>query len=138
MSAGSARLQLSPVPTTSELQAAIRKRAEEIYLRSGRIPERDLDNWTQAEAEIAREYGSATRRTAVVVDVDGVQYVGEYRSESCDGYQPGEFSAGEDISIRFEGDKMLLKRRNGKDLEPPSSTRLVESVCRAQVRVCPV
>jgi Protein of unknown function (DUF2934) len=117
MPAGSARLQLSPVPRSSELQDAIRKRAEEIYVRNGRNPGRDLDNWTQAEAEIAREYGSSTRRTAVVVDVDGVQYVGEYGSESCDGYQPGEFNAGGDISIRFAGDKMLLKRPNGKELE---------------------
>jgi hypothetical protein len=117
MPAGSARLQLSPVPRSSELQDAIRKRAEEIYVRNGRIPGRDLDNWTQAEAEIARECGRSTLRTAVVADVDGVQYVGEYGSESCDGYQPGEFRAGEDISIRFAGDKMLLKRPNGKELE---------------------
>jgi hypothetical protein len=117
MPAGSARLQLSPVPRSSELRDAIRKRAEEIYLRNGRIAGRDLENWTQAEAEIAREYGSSTRRTAIVVDVEGVQYVGEYRLESCDGYQPGEFSAGEDISIRFEADKMFLKRPNGKELE---------------------
>jgi len=117
MPAGSARLQLSPVPRSAELQEAIRKRAEEIYVRNGRIPGCDLDNWTQAEAEIAREYGTSTRRFAVVVDVDGVQYVGEYRSESSDGYQPGEFSAGEDISIRFEGDKMFLKRPNGTELE---------------------
>ena len=117
MSAGSARLQLSPVPRSSELQDAIRTRAEEIYVRSGRIPGRDLDNWTQAEAEIVQECGTSTRRTAVVLDVNGVQYVGEYGSESCDGYQPGEFSAGEDISIRFEGDKMFLKRPNGKELE---------------------
>ena len=117
MPAGSARLQLSPVPRSSELRDAIRKRAEEIYLRNGRIAGRDLENWTQAEAEIAREYGSSTRRTAIVVDVEGVQYVGEYRSESCDGYQPGEFSAGEDISIRFEADKMFLKRPDGRELE---------------------
>ena len=117
MSAGSARLQLSRVPRSSELQEAIRKRAEEIYVRNGRIAGRDLDNWTQAEAEIARECGNSMRRTAIVVDVDGVQYVGEYGSESCHGYQPGEFGAGEDISIRFEEDKMFLKRPNGKELE---------------------
>jgi hypothetical protein len=117
MPAGSARLQLSPVPRSSELQDAIRKRAEDIYVRNGRNPGRDLDNWTQAEAEIASEYGASTRRTAVVVDVNGVQYVGEYGSELCDGYEPGEFSAGGDISIRFAGDKMFLKRPNGKELE---------------------
>ena len=117
MSAGSARLQLSPVPRSSELREAIRRRAEEIYIRNGSIPGRDLDNWTQAEAEIMRECGSSMRRTAIVVDVNGVQYVGEYGSELCEGYQQGEFSMGEDISIRFEGNKMFLKRPNGKELE---------------------
>jgi len=124
MSAGSARLQLSPVPRSSELQDAIRKRAEEIYIRNGRMPGRDLENWTQAEGEIARECGNSMRRTAIVVDLDGVQYVGEYALESCDGYQPGEFGLGQDISIRFEGDKMFLKRPNGKELE----TIVVEKV----------
>jgi hypothetical protein len=117
MSAGSARLQRSPVPRSSELQEAIRNRAEEIYVRKGRIPGCDLENWTQAEEEIARECGNSMRRTAIVVDVDGVQYVGEYASESCDGYQPGEFGLGQDISIRFEADKLFLKRPNGKELE---------------------
>ena len=117
MPAGSACQQLSPVQRSSELQEAIRKRAEEIYVRNGRIAGRDLENWTQAEAEIARECGKSMRRTAIVVDVDGVQYVGEYTSESSDGYQPGEFGLGQDISVRFEGDKMLLKRPNGKVLE---------------------
>ena len=101
MPAGSARQQLSPVPRSSALRDAVRKRAEEIYVRNGSISGRDLENWTQAEAEVARECGTSMRRTAIVVDVEGVQYVGEYRLESCDGYQPGEFSAGEDISIRF-------------------------------------
>lgn len=117
MSAGSARLQRSPVPRSLELQEAIRKRAEEIYIRTGNIPGRDLENWTQAEAEIARECGNSMRRMAIVVDVDGHQYVGEYASESCDGYQPGEFGLGQDIPVRFEVDKMFLKRPNGKELE---------------------
>ena len=117
MPAGSARLQRSPVPRSSELQEAIRKRAEEIYVRNGSIPGRDLENWTQAEAGIAAECGNSRRRTAIVVDVDDLQYVGEYASESCDGYQPGEFGPGQDISVRFEADKMFLKRPNGKELE---------------------
>jgi len=100
-----------------DMQEAIRRRAEEIYMRSGRIPGRDLDNWTQAENEILRETGSLARRTGIVVAVDGVQYVGEYGSESCGGYKPGELSAGEDIAVRFEGEKMFLKRPNGSELE---------------------
>jgi hypothetical protein len=107
-----------------DMKEAIRIRAEEIYIRNGRIPGRDLDNWTQAETEILRETGSLARRTAIVVAVDGVQYVGEYGLESCGGYKPGEFSAGEDIFVRFEGEKMFLKRPNGSELE----TRIVHKI----------
>lgn len=55
-----------------EQQEAIRRRAEEIYIRSGRIPGRDVENWVQAESEILREAEErASRQTAVVVKVDG-------------------------------------------------------------------
>ncbi len=114
----------SPIIESPDMQEAIRRRAEEVYIRSGRIPGRDLDNWTQAQHEILRETGSLERRTAIVVDVDGVQYVGEYGSESCGGYKPGEYSAGEDIALRFEGEKMFLKRPNGRELE----TRIVHKI----------
>lgn len=96
---------------------AIRRRAEEIYIRSGRIPGRDLDNWSQAEQEIRRESTPAALRKAVVVRVDGVAYIGEYRAEDCDGYQPGELGKGAAIPVRFAGNKMFVKRPNGKELE---------------------
>lgn len=62
---------------------AIRRRAEEIYIRNGRIPGRDVENWAQAEHEILREAAqsqsqSQSRRTAIIVRVEGVEYVGEY------------------------------------------------------------
>jgi len=97
----------------SDLQEAIRRRAEQIYIRNGRIPGRDLDNWAQAEKEILGE----SRRTAVVVTVNGVKYVGEYDPASSGGYTPGEFRAGARVPVRFDGDKMFVKRRNGKELE---------------------
>lgn len=108
----------SASPVLSDLQEAIRRRAEEIYLESGRLPGRDLENWSQAEQEIMR--GLATKlahRKAVVVRVDGVQYVGEYEPESCDGYLPGEFGAGAAVPVRFEGGKMFVRRPNGRELE---------------------
>ena len=117
MSAGSARLELSPVLSSSELREAVRRRAEEIYVRSGMVSGRDLQNWTQAEAEILREFAGSTRHAAIIVELDGVQYVGEYGSQSHDGYQPGEFSPGQEIPLRFEGNKMFLARPNGKELE---------------------
>lgn len=100
-----------------DLHERTRRRAEEIYIRSGRIPGRDLENWTQAELEIRREAEHSARRTAVVINVNGVQYVGEYHPETSDGYVPGEFGAGESVMVRLDGDKMFVKRPNGRELE---------------------
>ncbi len=109
----------NPWPTTPpDPHEAIRRRAEEIYIRNGRVPGRDVENWAQAEQEIARESAQAqTRRTAIIVRVNGTEYVGEYNPASSDGYVPGEFGPGASVPVRFHGDKMLVKRPNGKILE---------------------
>jgi Protein of unknown function (DUF2934) len=109
----------NPWPTTQPDQhEAIRRRAEEIYIRNGRVPGRDLENWAQAEQEIARETAQATaRRTAIIVRVNGMEYVGEYDQASSDGYLPGEFGPGASVPVRFDGDKMLVRRPNGRILE---------------------
>ena len=101
----------------SAMQEAIRRRAEEIYIRSGKIPGHDLENWAQAEQEIKREAAGTSPRKAVVVRVNGVQYFGEYQLEDCDGYKPGELGKGKVVPVRFAGDKMFVKRPNGKELE---------------------
>ena len=101
----------------SELREAIRGRAEEIYIRSGRVGGRDLQNWAQAEAEILQEHGESGRRAAIIVDVQGVQYVGEYDSASSHAYRAGEFGPGEDVALRFEDDKMFVRRPDGTELE---------------------
>ena len=107
----------NPWPTTpADQHEAIRRRAEEIYIRNGRVPGRDLENWAQAEQEIARE-SSQARRTAIIVKVDGTEYVGEYNPALSDGYLPGEFGPGASVPVRFHGNKMLVKRPNGKILE---------------------
>lgn len=109
----------NPWPTVvPDRHEAIRRRAEEIYIRNGRIPGRDLENWAQAEQEILRECGEQpARKTAIIVRVNGVEYIGEYSPESADGYVPGEFGAGASVPVRFHGDKMFVKRPNGKELE---------------------
>jgi hypothetical protein len=107
----------APSPAGSDFHEAIRRRAEEIYIRNGRTPGRDTENWAQAEQEIRREATGAARRKAVVVRVNGVQYFGEYHAEACDGYQPGEFGKGNVVPVRFAGNKMFVKRSNGKELE---------------------
>jgi Protein of unknown function (DUF2934) len=109
----------NPWPTVAlDRHEAIRRRAEEIYIRNGRIPGRDLDNWAQAEQEILSESaGSSPRRTAIIVKVNGAEYVGEYNAASSEGYLPGEFGPGTAVPVRFHGDKMFVKRPNGKILE---------------------
>lgn len=100
-----------------EMHDAVRKRAEEIYIRNGRIPGRDLENWADAELEVMQEIEKAQWCAAVIVDVNGVKYVGEYDPIACDGYKPGEFSQGAPVPVRFHGDKMFVKRPNGRELE---------------------
>jgi hypothetical protein len=119
----------NPWPNASTNQhEAIRRRAEEIYIRKGRIPGRDVENWAQAEEEILRESSSpATRRTAVVVKVNGVQYVGEYKIACSDGYLPGEFGRGAAVPVRFHGDKMFVHRPDGRILETTVVKKIAEN-----------
>lgn len=106
---------------TPGLHEKIRRRAEEIYIQSGRVPGNDVENWTQAEREILAESEKPKSQTAIVVKVNGVRYVCEYQAESSDGYVPGEFPVGSSVSVRLQGDKIFVKRPNGKELE----TRIV-------------
>jgi hypothetical protein len=99
-----------------QMREAIRRRAEEIYFRSGRLPGRDVENWRQAEAEILHEI--AERPVGrVVVKVQGVLYTGEYDLASADGYNPGEFQQGQSLAVRLEGDKLFLRRPDGRELQ---------------------
>jgi hypothetical protein len=103
----------------ADVREAIRRRAEEIYVWSGKVPRHDLENLALAEEQIKSEIGArpAPARRAVVVRVDGVEYLGEYLQELSDGYVPGELGTGIAVFIRFDGDKMFVKRPNGKELE---------------------
>jgi hypothetical protein len=114
---------LIPDPAV-DLQEVIRQRAEELYVQSGRIAGRDVENWVQAEHEVRESVARRNRRAAIIVKVNGVQYVGEYTPESADGYVPGEIGAGTPVVVRLEGDKMFVERRNGKELE----TRIVRQI----------
>lgn len=101
-----------------DMHEAICRRAEEIYIRNGRIPGHDLENWMQAEAEIFRDSVQARNTNrAVIVKVNGVQYVGEYDPGSAAGYLPGEFATGQSVRVRLEGEKMFVQRANQVELE---------------------
>jgi len=105
-------------PALRDLHEAIRRRAEQIYIQGGRIPGHDLENWSQAEQEVMSELANpGGRSNAVIVRVNGVRYVGEYKPESAGGYTPGELGAGTSVPVRFEGEKMFVTRPNGKELE---------------------
>ena len=101
---------------TNDLREMISRRARKIYEKSGKIPGRDIENWMQAETEILSERNRAVRKSAVIIRINGVQYVGEYPVGSADGYTPGEFAAGDAVPVRLVGDQMFVRRRNGKEL----------------------
>jgi hypothetical protein len=96
-----------------EIREAIGRRARELYERSGRLPGHDLQNWCQAEAEIIREHSG---RPAIIVKVGGVLYTGEYERAQSGGYQAAEWDPGDPIPVRVAGDKLYLRRPNGREL----------------------
>jgi len=100
-----------------QVQEAIRRRATELYQRSGAAEGHDVENWYQAEAEILREAAAHPVRRAIIVNVEGVVYTGEYEPASANGYTPGEWKAGDRVPIRLEGDKLFLRRPNGRELQ---------------------
>lgn len=100
-----------------EIREAIRRRATELYHRSGKLAGRDAENWYQAEAEIVREFSQRPAQAVVVVKVDGVVYTAEYARDLCDGYIPGEWRKGDPVKVRLTGDKLYLRRPNGRYLE---------------------
>jgi len=103
---------------TAEIEAAIRRRAQELYERRGKVPGHEVEDWLQAEAEVlALNPTQAGRKRAVVVKVAGVTYTGEYDPKHCRGYTPGELSAGQPLRVRFQDDRMFIARPDGLELE---------------------
>jgi hypothetical protein len=100
-----------------QLIDAIRRRATELYQSSGYVQGRDMDNWCQAEAEILRESGASAVRRAIVINLGGIVYTGEYDSVSAGDYTPGEWKAGDPVPVRLAGDKLYLRRPNGRELQ---------------------
>lgn len=100
-----------------QMQDAIRRRATELFRRSGSIPGHDLENWCQAELEVLKEQATHLVHPAVVIRFEGVLYTGEYEAASAGGYTPGEWKPGEHVPLRLEGNRLYLRRRNGSELE---------------------
>jgi Protein of unknown function (DUF2934) len=100
-----------------QMQEAIRRRATELFRQSGGLTGHDTDNWCQAEAEILRESCTQAARQAVVVNVEGIVYTGEYDFTHAEGYTPGEWKPGDPVPVRLAGDQLFLRRPNGRELQ---------------------
>jgi hypothetical protein len=100
-----------------QMQEAIRRRATELYHHGGALEGHDEENWYQAEAEILRESATNPARRAVVVNLQGVVYTGEYEATASEGYTPGEWKPGDPVPVRLAGDKLYLRRPNGQELQ---------------------
>jgi hypothetical protein len=98
---------------SSQLQEAIRLRATELFQRGGAVEGHDVEHWYQVEAEVLREPTIHSVRRVVVVR--GVVYTGEYEPISADGYIPGEWTSGDRVPVRLAGDKLYLRRPNGRE-----------------------
>ena len=107
----------TPGNYSREILEAIRRRATEFYERSAELEGHDAANWYLAEAEILRESATHPLRRAVVVSIQGVVYTAEYEYRSAEGYTPGEWQPGDPIPVRFDGDKLFLRRPNGRELQ---------------------
>ncbi len=100
-----------------QMQEAIRRRATELYHQGGALEGHDVENWYQAEAEILRESTANPVRRAVVGNLQGVVYTGEYEAAAAEGYTPGEWKPGDSVPVRLAGDKLYLRRSNGQELQ---------------------
>ena len=100
-----------------QMQEAIRRRATELYRRGGEAEGHDIENWCQAEAEILRETAAHVPRPAVVINLEGVVYTGEYEVAAAEGYLPGEWKPGDRVPVRLDGDRLFLRRPNGRELQ---------------------
>jgi hypothetical protein len=116
---------------TPEIEEAIRRRAQQLYEQRGCTPGHEVEDWLQAESEILKE--SQPDPAYVKVRFEGVTYTGEYDRKYSDGYARGEFRPGSAVEIRFDSDKMFVKRPNGKELQ----TRIVRKENPAEFRPWP-
>jgi hypothetical protein len=116
-----------------QMQDAIRRRATELFERSGSVPGHDLENWCQAELEILKEQATHLVRPAVVIKFEGVLYTCEYDPDAADSYTPGEWKSGEPVPLRIAGDKFYIRRHDGSELETIITKRVTQQVYAARL-----
>jgi hypothetical protein len=116
-----------------QMQDAIRRRATELFRRSGSVPGHDVENWCQAELEILKEQATQLLRPAVVIKFEGVLYTCEYDPDAAGSYTPGEWKPGEPVLLRIAGDKFYLRRHDGSELETIITKRVTQQVYTARL-----
>ena len=116
-----------------QMQDAIRRRATELFRRSGSVPGHDLENWCRAELEILQEQATHLVRPAVVIRFEGVLYTCEYDPDSAGSYTPGEWKPGEPVPLRIAGDKFYIRRHDGSELETIITKRVTQQVYAARL-----
>jgi len=112
-------MHVPALPRNPELEAAIRRRAKELWEQRGRADGHGIEDWVQAEKEVTAQWRkkAARRVAALVVKVNDVTYTAEYDPENAAGYKPGEFTAGDAMQLRFDGDTMFVRRKNGSEFQ---------------------
>jgi hypothetical protein len=115
------------------IQETIRRRATELFQRSGAVPGHDLENWCQAEFEILQEQAAHLIRPAVVIKLQGVLYTCEYEPDSAGSYAPGEWKSGDPVPLRIAGDKFYIRRHDGSELETTVTKRVTKQVYTARL-----
>jgi hypothetical protein len=121
------------VTYSPQMQDAIRRRATELFERSGSVPGHDVENWCQAELEVLKEQATQLLRPAVVIKFEGVLYTCEYEPDSPGTYTPGEWKPGDPVTLRIAGDKFYLRRHNGSELQTTITKRVAQHVYAARV-----
>ena len=116
------RQNSQPLATAAfnEPHEAVRRRAEEIYTRNGKIPGHDLGNWAQAEQEILREIRPAAPRTPLSSESKTRNMLAN-TVPTADGYRPGEFGPGASVLVTFNGHRMQVLRPTARPSKPPFS-----------------
>lgn len=109
---------------SDEIHEAITRRARELWELRGRVDGHAEEDWAQAEAEVMKAMAGAStpKKAFIAVKIGQFIYTGEYDARQSDVYRPGDLNRGEPTAIHFEGEKMFLRLKGGREL----ATRIVK------------
>jgi hypothetical protein len=100
----------------SDPRQPLRHRGEGRRVGAGQA-ELEWQDCREGEAEVLRESGTCLTRASVVINLEGVVYTGEYDFATAGDYMAGEWQGGDRIPVRLAGDRLYLRRPDGRELE---------------------